>query len=38
MSETAVENPDESISKGAKRLMMGVAAGAMGRLAGTGAC
>jgi hypothetical protein len=38
MSETAVEDADKPVGKGTKRLMVRVAAGAMGRVTGTGAC
>ena len=37
MFETAVEDADEAVGKGAERLMVRVAAGAMGRVVGAGA-
>ena len=38
MFETAMEDADQPVSKSAKRLMMCVAAGAVGRVTGPGAC
>jgi len=37
MFETAVEDADEAVAKGTKRLMLCVAAGAMDHVIGTGA-